>query len=138
MIVSKRIQFQTEGHGQILDITDQVDDTLRASGLRSGLVTLFTPSSTSALTTTEYESGTIYDIQQLFDRIAPPDLEYRHNQRWGDGNGHAHARHALLGPSLTIPIIEGQMTLGTWQQIIFVDFDNRPRSRTLVLQMIGE
>ena len=138
MIVSKRIQFQTEGHGQILDMTDQVSDALRASGIRSGLVTLFTPSSTSALTTTEYESGTIYDIQQLFDRIAPPDLEYRHNQRWGDGNGHAHARHALLGPSLTIPIIEGQMTLGTWQQIIFVDFDNRPRSRTLVLQMMGE
>lgn len=138
MIVSKRIQFQTEGHGQILDITDRVSATLRGSGLRSGLVTLFTPSSTSALTTTEYESGTIYDIQQLFDRIAPPDLEYRHNQRWGDGNGHAHARHALLGPSLTIPVIEGQMTLGTWQQIIFVDFDNRPRSRTLVLQMMGE
>ena len=138
MIVSKRIQFQTEGHGQILDITDRVSETLRGSGLRSGLVTLFTPSSTSALTTTEYESGTIYDIQQLFDRIAPPDLEYRHNQRWGDGNGHAHARHALLGPSLTIPVIEGQMTLGTWQQIIFVDFDNRPRSRTLVLQMMGE
>ena len=138
MIESKRIRFQTEGHGQILDMTDQVSDALRASGIRSGLVTLFTPSSTSALTTTEYESGTIYDIQQLFDRIAPPDLEYRHNQRWGDGNGHAHARHALLGPSLTIPIIEGQMTLGTWQQIIFVDFDNRPRSRTLVLQMMGE
>ena len=138
MIVSKHIQFQTEGHGQILDITDRVGDALRVSGLNSGLVTLFTPSSTSALTTTEYESGTIYDIQQLFDRIAPPDLEYRHNQRWGDGNGHAHARHALLGPSLTIPVIEGQMTLGTWQQIIFVDFDNRPRSRTLVLQMIGE
>lgn len=138
MIVSKRIQFQTEGHGQILDITNRVSETLRASGLRNGLVTLFTPSSTSALTTTEYESGTIYDIQQLFDRIAPPDLEYRHNQRWGDGNGHAHARHALLGPSLTVPVIEGQMTLGTWQQIIFVDFDNRPRSRTLVLQMIGE
>jgi secondary thiamine-phosphate synthase enzyme len=138
VIVSKRIQFQTEGHGQILDITERVSDTLRTSGLRSGLVTLFTPSSTSALTTTEYESGTIYDIQELFDRIAPPDLEYRHNQRWGDGNGHAHARHALLGPSLTIPVIEGQMTLGTWQQIIFVDFDNRPRSRTLVLQMIGE
>ena len=138
MVVSKRIQFQTEGHGQLLDITDRVSDTLRGAGFRSGIVTLFTPSSTSALTTTEYESGTIYDIQQLFDRIAPPDLEYRHNQRWGDGNGHAHARHALLGPSLTIPVIEGQMTLGTWQQIIFVDFDNRPRSRTLVLQMIGE
>jgi len=138
MIVSERIQFQSHGNGQIIDITDQVSHILRDSGLKSGIITLFTPSSTSSLTTTEYESGTIHDIQQLFDRIAPPDLEYRHNLRWGDGNGHAHARHALLGPSLTIPFVAGQMTLGTWQQIIFVDFDNRPRSRTLVLQMLGE
>ena len=138
MIVSERIQFQSLGNSQIIDVTDQVSHILRASGLKSGIITLFTPSSTSGLTTTEYESGTIHDIQQLFDRIAPPDLEYRHNLRWGDGNGHAHARHALLGASLTIPFIEGQMTLGTWQQIIFVDFDNRPRSRTLVVQMMGE
>jgi secondary thiamine-phosphate synthase enzyme len=138
MIVSKRIQFQTQGNGHIVDITDNVSRTLRDSGLNSGIITLFTPSSTSGLTTLEYESGAVYDLQQLFDRIAPPNLEYRHNLRWGDGNGHAHARHALLGPSLTIPFIEGQMTLGTWQQIIFVDFDNRARSRTLVLQILGE
>ena len=138
MIVSKRLQFQTQGNGHILDITDHVSRKLRDSGLKSGTITLFTPSSTSGLTTTEYESGAVYDLQQLFDRIAPPGLEYRHNLRWGDGNGHAHARHALLGPSLTIPFVEGQMTLGTWQQIIFVDFDNRARSRTLVLQIMGE
>ena len=138
MIVNKRIQLQTKGNAQIVDITDQVNRDLRDSGLTNGIITLFTPSSTSGLTTTEYESGAIHDLQQLFDRIAPPDLDYRHNQRWGDGNGHAHARHALLGPSLTIPFIEGQMTLGTWQQIIFVDFDNRPRSRTVVLQIMGD
>lgn len=138
MIVSKRIQFQTQGNGHIIDITDQVSGNLRISGLENGIITLFTPSSTSGLTTVEYESGAVYDLQQLFDRIAPPDLEYRHNLRWGDGNGHAHARHALLGASLTIPFAEGKMTLGTWQQIVFVDFDNRPRTRTLVLQIMGE
>ncbi len=138
MIVNKRIQFQTQGNAQIIDITDQVSRSLQDSGLNNGIVTLFTPSSTSGLTTTEYESGAVQDLQQLFDRIASPALDYRHNQRWGDGNGHAHARHALLGPSLTIPFIEGQMTLGTWQQIIFVDFDNRPRSRTLVVQIMGD
>jgi secondary thiamine-phosphate synthase enzyme len=138
MIVSKRIQFQTRGNGHILDITDHVSRNIGDSGLKSGIVTLFTPSSTSGLTTTEYESGAVYDLQQLFDRIAPPHMEYRHNLRWGDGNGHAHARHALLGPSLTIPFVEGQMTLGTWQQIIFVDFDNRARTRTLVVQIMGE
>jgi secondary thiamine-phosphate synthase enzyme len=138
MIVNKRIQFQTQGNGQIIDITDQISRNLQDSGLSNGIVTLFTPSSTSGLTTTEYESGAVQDLQQLFDRIASPALNYRHNQRWGDGNGHAHARHALLGPSLTIPFIEGQMTLGTWQQIIFMDFDNRPRSRTLVIQIMGD
>ena len=138
MIVSKRIQFQTQGNGHIIDITDPVSRHLRDSGLESGIVTVFTPSSTSGLTTAEYESGVVHDLQQLFDRVAPPNLEYRHNLRWGDGNGHAHVRHALLGPSLTIPFVDGQMTLGTWQQIIFVDFDNRPRARTLVLQIIAE
>ncbi len=138
MIVSERIHFHTQGNGHILDITDQISRKLRDSGLNNGVITLFTPSSTSALTTTEFESGTVSDLQQLFDRIIPPDLEYRHNLRWGDNNGHSHARHALLGPSLTIPFVEGQMTLGTWQQIVFVDFDNRARSRTLIVQIMGE
>jgi secondary thiamine-phosphate synthase enzyme len=138
MIVSERIQLQTQGNGQILDITGQVSRKLQHSGLKSGIVTIFAPSSTSGLTTIEYESGAVYDLQQLFDRLVPPNLEYRHNLRWGDGNGHAHARHALLGPSLTIPFIEGQMTLGTWQQIVFADFDNRARSRMLIVQIMGE
>jgi secondary thiamine-phosphate synthase enzyme len=138
MIANRSVRLQTRGNGHIIDITDGVRSELRASGLKSGIVTLFTASSTSALTTIEYESGVVHDLQQLFDRIAPPDMDYRHNLRWGDGNGHAHARHALLGPSLTIPFVEGQMTLGTWQQIVFLDFDNRARSRSVVVQIMGE
>jgi len=138
MVVSERVEFRTQGNGHILDITEQVSRRVQGSGLKDGIVTLFTPSSTSALTTIEYESGAVHDLQQLFDRMAPPDMDYRHNLRWGDGNGHAHVRHALLGPSLTIPFLEGRMTLGTWQQIVFVDFDNRPRSRSVVLQIMGD
>ena len=138
MVVSKQISLSTQGDGQVLDITDQVSSHVRDSGLKSGTVTLFTPGSTSALTTIEFESGAVRDLQQLFDRIAPPDLDYRHNLRWGDGNGHAHVRHALLGPSLTIPFVDGRLTLGTWQQIVLIDFDNRPRSRSVVVQIMGE
>jgi secondary thiamine-phosphate synthase enzyme len=138
MVVTASIQLHTRGDAHVLDITAQVRDEVRRSGLRDGIVTLFTPSSTSALTTIEYESGAVHDLQALFDRLAPPTAEYRHNLRWGDGNGHAHVRHALLGPSLTIPFIDGQMSLGTWQQIIFVDFDTRSRSRSLVVQILGE
>lgn len=99
---------------------------------------MFCPSATSALTTIEFESGAVQDFQRLFDELAAPDRDYRHNARWGDGNGHSHVRAALLGPSLTIPFVERQMTLGTWQQIVYVDFDNRPRQRRLVVQIMGE
>jgi secondary thiamine-phosphate synthase enzyme len=138
MIVTKRIQLSTRGNGDVLDITDDVGRQLRSSGLKDGIVTLFTPGSTSALTTIEYESGAVHDLQQLFDRLAPSDIDYRHNLRWGDGNGHAHVRHALLGPSLTIPFVDSRLTLGTWQQIVFVDFDNRARTRSVVVQIMGE
>jgi secondary thiamine-phosphate synthase enzyme len=137
-VVSKRISLSTQGDGQVVDITDEVVRHVRDSGLKNGTVTLFTPGSTSALTTIEYEAGVVHDLQQLFDRIAPPDLDYRHNLRWGDGNGHAHVRHALLGPSLTIPFVDGRPTLGTWQQVILIDFDNRPRTRSVVVQIMGE
>jgi secondary thiamine-phosphate synthase enzyme len=138
MIVTTQIKLATRGSAEIVDITSSVAREITASGLRNGIVTLFTPSSTSALTTIEYESGVVHDLQQLFDRLVPPEIEYRHNLRWGDGNGHSHVRHALLGPSLTIPFVEGRLTLGTWQQIIFADFDNRARSRSLVVQIMGE
>ena len=138
MVVNKKIQFNTQGHGHVLDITDDVRQKVQESGIGAGIVTVFSPSSTSALTTIEFESGAVHDLQQLFERIAPADIEYRHNLRWGDGNGHSHVRHALLGPSLTVPFVDGRLTLGTWQQIIFVDFDNRSRTRSLVVQILGE
>ena len=138
MVVNSRIHLDTQGNGHILDITDEVHREIQQSGIKEGTVTLFTPSSTSALTTTEYESGVVHDLQQMFDRIAPQGIDYRHNLRWGDGNGHAHVRHALFGPSLVVPIVEGRMTLGTWQQIVFVDFDNRASSRSVVVQIMGE
>ena len=138
MVVTRHIKLNTRGHGQILDVTGEVSRQVRDSGLKDGIVTIFTPSSTSALTTIEYESGAVHDLQQLFDRLAPPEADYRHNLRWGDGNGHSHVRHALLGPSLTVPFVDGQLTLGTWQQIVLADFDVRSRSRSLVVQMMGE
>jgi secondary thiamine-phosphate synthase enzyme len=138
MVATRQVEFRTRGNGHVLDITDDVRRRLQESGLQNGIVTVFTPSSTSGLTTLEYESGAVHDLEAMFDRIVPPGIDYRHNLRWGDGNGHAHVRHALLGPSLTIPFVDGRLTLGTWQQIIFVDFDNRPRSRSIVVQIMGE
>ncbi len=138
MVNTGMIRFSTEGHGDMIDITNKVAELVRQSDLEDGIVTVFTPSSTSALTTIEYESGALSDLQRLFDEIANPDRPYAHNARWGDGNGHSHIRAALLGPSLTIPFSGKQLTLGTWQQIILVDFDNRPRQRELVVQMLGE
>ena len=138
MIETATIQLRTEGNGQVINITSLVADAVRGSAMRSGILTVFCPSATSAVTTIEFESGAVHDFQRLFDEIASPEREYRHNLRWGDGNGHSHVRAALLGPSLTVPFVDAQMTLGTWQEIVYVDFDNRPRSRNLIVQMIGE
>ena len=132
------ISLRTQGNADIQDITDQIVDAVLKSGLISGTMTIFCPSSTSALSTIEYESGALSDLRRLFDEIIPSDREYAHNERWHDGNGHSHVRAALLGPSLTIPFVERQLTLGTWQQVIYVDFDNRPRQRKLFVQLIGE
>ncbi len=132
------IELETRGNGQVIDITSSVSQVLRESDLSTGIVTLFCPSATSALTTLEYESGCIQDLQRYFDEVANPERTYAHNARWGDGNGHSHVRAALLKPSLTIPFIDGDLTLGTWQQIIYVDFDNRARRRKLVAQVMGE
>lgn len=138
MVKTGEIALSTAGNGQVVNITDAVQVVVRESGLQAGIATVFCPSATSGVTTIEYESGAIHDLQRLFDQIAPPDQEYQHNWRWGDGNGHSHVRAALLGPSLTVPFVAGKLTLGVWQQIIFIDFDVRPRQRRLVVQMIGE
>lgn len=137
-VVTKTIELQTRGNGDINDITQGVTSAVKETGLQDGTVTVFCPSSTSALTTIEYESGCISDLQRLFDEIVDPARHYAHNARWGDGNGHSHVRAALLGPSLTVPFVDGRLTLGTWQQVVFVDFDNRSRQRRLVAQVMGE
>jgi secondary thiamine-phosphate synthase enzyme len=120
------------------DITDQVVGAVNSSGLRNGIVTVFCPSSTSAVTTIEYEPGCLADLRDLFDKIIPADRPYRHDNTWGDANGYSHMRAALLKASLTIPFLEGHLTLGTWQQVLYVDFDHRPRQRELVVQVMGE
>jgi secondary thiamine-phosphate synthase enzyme len=137
-VKSLSIQLSTHGDADIHDISDQVVSAVSESGLRDGTVTIFCPSSTSGLTTIEFEGGALSDLRRLFDEILPSNREYAHNERWHDGNGHSHIRAALLGPSLTIPFVDGQLTLGTWQQVIFVDFDNRPRHRKLIVQLVGE
>lgn len=132
------LNLSTNGNAAIHDITDAVSKAILKSQVKDGIVTVFCPSATSALTTIEYESGCLSDLRRTFDELVNPDRTYEHNQRWGDGNGHSHIRAALLGPSLTIPFAQGRLTLGTWQQIIFVDFDNRPRERVLVVQIMGD
>jgi secondary thiamine-phosphate synthase enzyme len=132
------MQINTQGNGHTLDITGEVEQTVANSHLEVGIVTVFTPSSTSALTTIEFEDGAVSDLGRLFDEIAAPEREYQHNLRWGDGNGHSHVRAALLGPSLTVPFADRKLLLGRWQQIVFIDFDNRKRGRQLICQVMGE
>ena len=138
VVKTNNINLNTKGNADILDITDHVSRAVADSGLSDGVITVFTPSATSGLTTIEYESGCISDLRRLFDEIIDPGRHYAHNARWGDGNGHSHIRAALLGASFSVPFVNRRLTLGTWQQIIFVDFDNRSRRRELVVQMIGE
>jgi len=137
-VITSSIHLDTRGNADILDITDEVQAALNQSALHNGILTVFSASSTSALTTIEYESGALSDLRRLMDEIIPANQHYAHNARWGDGNGHSHVRAALLGPSLTVPFVRGHLTLGTWQQIIFIDFDNRSRRRELIVQIIGE
>lgn len=132
------LSIRTQGDAQMIDITNRAQQAVTESGLQAGILTLFVPGSTAALTTIEFEDGAVQDFQRLFDEIADPDRHYAHNARWGDGNGHSHVRAALLGPSLTVPFSDGALLLGTWQQIILVDFDNRPRERRVIAQVMGE
>jgi len=132
------ISIKTTEKTDILDLTPKVREVMKRSDIQNGTVTLFTPGSTAALTTIEYERGVIDDLKKAIERMAPEDLYYEHNERWGDGNGYSHVRSALVGPSLHIPMIDGKLTLGTWQQIVLLDFDNRPRKRKIIIQILGE
>lgn len=138
MVVTNEIHLSTKGYCDFHNITEAVAEAVQASQLSDGMVTVFTPSATSAITTVEYESGMLADFEALFERIAAQAWAYKHNERWHDGNGFSHVRAALLGPSITVPVVKGRLTLGTWQQIAFLDFDNRYRSRQVIVQMIGE
>jgi len=138
MVITRHIELDTRGNADMHDITEAISLHVHDSGLKDGIVTVFCPSATSALTTIEFEDGALADLARLFDEVVDPGRVYRHNQRWHDGNGHSHVRAALLGPSLTVPFVKRRLTLGTWQQILYVDFDNRPRHRELVVQIIGE
>jgi secondary thiamine-phosphate synthase enzyme len=138
MVTTQRLQIPTKGQGDALDITDRIRTALAATGMRAGVVTAFVVGSTAGITTIEFEPGAVADLNRLFEALAPRDGEYQHHLRWGDDNGSSHVRAALLGPSLSIPVVDGGLVLGTWQQIVLVEFDTRPRTRELVLQIIGE
>jgi len=138
MVYTGYVELSTRGHADMHDLTPQVEQILTDCEVQIGTVTVFTPSSTSAITTIEFESGALDDLRRALDEIAPPNRDYQHNLRWGDGNGHAHLRSALLGTSLTVPVVDGRLILGTWQQILFIDFDVRSRRRRLVVQVVGE
>ncbi len=137
-VSSKEVHLETEGELDIKDITDLVQETISEFRIENGIITVFVPGSTGAVTTIEYEPGLLKDLPRTLEKIAPKNIPYEHDNRWHDGNGHSHVRASIVGPSLTIPLINGRLTLGTWQQIIFMELDVRPRSRRLILQVMGE
>ena len=136
-IANSYLSLKTSGDTDVIDITSQVLRKVSESGIIEGQVLLFVPGSTASITTIEYESGVVQDLKEAVERLAPEGIFYRHDARWGDGNGYAHVRAALLGPSLTVPLIDGSLVLGTWQQIVLVDFDNRPRDRKILVHISG-
>lgn len=138
VITNSSIIIQTSEKTDIVDITHKVKEKVEEARVTNGNIILFIPGSTAAVTTIEFESGVINDLRKAVERLAPQDIYYEHDARWGDGNGYAHVRAALLGPSLTIPIVNKRLLLGTWQQIVLLDFDNRPRKREIIIQTVGE
>jgi secondary thiamine-phosphate synthase enzyme len=138
MVVTSKIMLQTEGNGDTIDITSQIQKEIDAKNIKNGTITIFVSGSTAGLTTIEYEPGVVSDFADMFERIIPKGMKYGHDRAWGDGNGHSHVRASLLGPSLVVPFTDKRLILGTWQQVIFVDFDNRPRTRQVILQIMGE
>jgi secondary thiamine-phosphate synthase enzyme len=137
MVITETISIKTKGFCDIINITPQVLSIIEQSSVANGLVTIFCAGSTGSITTIEYESGALKDLKEALERIAPSDIPYAHDRRWEDGNGFSHVRAALMKPSLTVPLVNGKLTLGTWQQIVFIDFDNRERHRDIIVQIIG-
>jgi secondary thiamine-phosphate synthase enzyme len=137
-VIIKKIQIKSKSENDILDITDKVSQFVKESKIENGVVIVFVVGSTAAITTIEYEPGLRKDFPEMLSRLAPREIEYAHDNTWHDGNGHCHVRASLIGPSLVIPILEGHLTLGTWQQIVLVEMDTRPRERKIILQVMGE
>jgi len=137
-VVTREIELGTRGNNEILDLTARVEKALAALDIKEGIVTVFVPGSTAGVTTIEYEAGVVRDLGEAFDRLIPRNMDYAHNLRWGDGNGVSHVRAALCKASLTVPFSDRRLLLGTWQQIVLLDFDNRPRERRIILQFMGE
>ena len=138
MVVSVSKELRTRGQGDTKDLTGDVAGAVAGSGAAAGIVTVFVVGSTAGVTTIEYEPGAVSDLDRTFERVAPRDAEYAHHLRWGDDNGSSHVRAAMLGPSLTVPFAEGRLALGTWQPVVLVEFDTRPRTRQVVFQVMGE
>ena len=137
-IITKTIHVNTKGFSDIVNLSSLVGDSLKETDYKEGSVTVFIPGSTAGITTIEFESGALQDLKSCIERLIPEDIHYQHDVRWGDGNGFSHVRSAFLGPSLSIPFSGGELMLGTWQQIVLIDFDNKPRYRDIILQFIGE
>jgi len=137
-IINTQLKVSTTGAGDLVNLTDEIVATGRGTKLTNGSVTVFNIGSTAAITTFEYEPGMIRDMQDLYEKLVPQSKHYHHDDTWGDANGFSHLRAALQGPSLTVPLVDGDLVLGTWQQIVLAEFDNRPRQRTIAIQMIGE
>jgi secondary thiamine-phosphate synthase enzyme len=137
-IINKRIRLDTKGSGDLLNITEDLSSLLKSTKLKQGNLVVFVGGSTAAITTFEYESGLIKDVQDLHEKLIPSNRHYHHDDTWGDANGFSHLRASLQGPSLTVPFEDGRLLLGTWQQVVLAEFDNRPRHRELVVQFIGE
>jgi len=138
MVTTQKISVSTKGFTDIRDLTPQLRSALAEVGLQNGTVTVFVSGSTAGITTIEYEPGLLKDLPAAFENLAPMNIRYHHNDTWGDGNGYAHVRAALLGASLVVPVINGDLQLGTWQQVVLVDFDNRSRRREIIAQFVGE
>jgi secondary thiamine-phosphate synthase enzyme len=137
-IISEKIRVSTKGHTDVVDITGAVASLLAKHKLNAGNAIVFVSGSTAGVTTVEYEPGLVKDLPEAFEKIAPTGKSYHHDATWGDNNGYAHVRASLLGPSLTVPFSNGDLQLGTWQQVVLIDFDDRPRDRTIVVQLFGE
>jgi len=138
MTKTEKLQIDSRGNNDVINITDSVAAAVKKSDVKNGVIVVFVVGSTAGITTTEYEPGLVnFDLEAAFEKIAPKNAMYEHEQTWHDDNGHAHVRASLLGPSITVPVIDGQLSLGTWQQIILIDFDTRPRKRTVICQMLS-